>query len=81
MFEPTPTLTETYLVPRVDWDEDAKHWDAFIEERTNDEADETVFAWHIRVCATPMEALEAVTTEYVRMMSNMIAYAMEEIES
>lgn len=69
---------ETYLIPRVDWDEHEQHWDAIIEERTNDSEDETVFAWHIRECATPFEALEAVTTEYVRMMSNTFNYYLDE---
>jgi hypothetical protein len=65
---------DTYLIQRIEWDEYDKHWDAWIEERANDETDIVVFAWQFRDCATPFEALEVVTNEYVRMMSNTIGY-------
>jgi len=70
-------VDNTYLIPRVDWNEHFQCWDATIEERTNDKADEVVMAWYVRECATPFEALEAVTTEYVQMMSNTISYYLE----
>lgn len=81
MENPTAYDDPTYLVPRFDWNKDKQCWDAYIEERTNDKEDDVVFAWMVRECATPFEALEAVTTEYVRMASNGINYYLSQKDS
>lgn len=65
-------MAKTYLVPRYDYNDHFNHWDAWIEEREASEANTVIFAWHIREAATAHEALEAVTTEYVRMCSKII---------
>ena len=69
-------LNETVLVPVVEWSEYFQEFQAYIME-CDAETMDVVFAWSIRESPSPFECLEAVTAEWVRMMSNTINYYLE----